>query len=106
MVAIELAPPVALSTPTVADAIPPGARRRAASPRQAVAICAIGSMVLALFAASDLPGWTDRLGDRKGAAAVRAVANAWAEETERFGLAQPHRVLRRGVEWLLDQEWP
>jgi len=106
MVAVELEPSVVPSAPVVADAIPRGARRRVASPHQAVGMCMIGAMVLALFAAPDLPNWADRLGDGRAATALRVIANAWAEETARLGLAQPHRILRRGAEWLRDQEWP
>jgi len=46
-----------------ADAIPLRLRRRGASPRQALAAVAIGTLVLAALASHDLSSWLNRMGD-------------------------------------------
>ena len=106
MVALERSPePAVVQATPVADAIAPAARHRTASPRQTLAICLIGAAVLAGFAAPDLPGWADRLDDGPGGRLMRSAAEGWASATAQLGLAEPHRLLRRGAEWLLECGW-
>ena len=91
--------------PAVADAIPSALRRRGGTPRQVLAISLVGAAVLALFAASGLPGWADRLGDAPFADTARRVAGSWARAMAETGLTRPHDALHRTTRRALDWQW-
>jgi hypothetical protein len=103
MVALEreAAPEAAVS----ADAIPLRLRRRGGTARQVLAMSLIGSLVLALFAASDLPGWADRLGDAPFAETASQIARSWARATTAVGLDRPHEAIRDTIRRALDWQW-
>ena len=63
--------------PLVTDAIPSRLRRGGATPRQMLAICLIGAIVLAFFASRDTPGWAERLGDTWLDHRLRSIAGSW-----------------------------
>lgn len=105
MVAVEREPERARPAQG-ADAIPAGARRRTASPRQVFAACALGALVLSLLASGDLPSWADRLRDGPLTPPAREIALAWNEALARFGLTRPHRELHRALNWLRERQWP
>jgi hypothetical protein len=88
-----------------ADAIPLTLRRRGGTPRQVLAVAAVGAIVLALFAAPDLPGWADRLGDGPVAEAVRPLAGDWDRAMSRLGLTRPHQALRDAVQRMQEWRW-
>jgi hypothetical protein len=98
-------PKQAPSTASIADAIPPGARRRTATPRQMLAAITAGSLVLALLASSDLPSWGEELGDGLLATSLRRAATAWNDEMQQLGLTAPHEALRAAMRWLRDRQW-
>jgi len=103
MVALER-PPVP-EPPVSADAIPLRSRRRGGTPRQVMALAAIGSAVLALLAAPDLPGWADRLGDAPFAETAGDIARAWSRATAGLGLDGPHQAVRDAMRRALDWRW-
>jgi hypothetical protein len=84
------------------EGIPAGARRRTASPRQVLAACVLGALVLALLASHDLPSWADRLGDGPLIPLVREIAIGWNERIAPLGVTRPHRELHRVLGWLRD----
>src|SRR5437868_1098686 len=98
MAALERPFPPVVAPPVSADAIPLALRRRGGSQRQVLAMMAFGAIVLALFAAPDLPGWAERLGDAPVAEAVRPVARGWDRAMARLGLDRPHQALRAAVQ--------
>src|SRR5690349_10749656 len=105
MAALER-PIVTPAPPSVsADAIPLGLRRRGGTPRQVLALAVVGAAVLALFAASDLPGWADRLGDGPVADAVRPIVQELDRATARLGLDRPHHALRDAVQRMQEWRW-
>ena len=87
--------------PSSVDGIPPGARRRTGSPRQAFAACAAGALVLAVLST---PG-ADQAGDRSLTTVSREIANLWAENLARLGLTGPDLTLRRTVRRLIELQW-
>jgi hypothetical protein len=89
-----------------ADGIPEAARTRPYTPRQVFAATAIGAVVLAFLASSDLPSWAEQLGDGPLTPALRNAAIGWNRELEELGFTQPHQLLRRGLGWLRDRQWP
>jgi hypothetical protein len=91
--------------PLVTDAIPPSLRRHGASPRQMLAICLIGAIVLAFFASADTPGWAERLGDSWLDHRLRTIAGAWDEAMETLHLTDPHERLRAAMSRALDWQW-
>ncbi|HZK89208.1 MAG TPA: hypothetical protein VFC56_03580 [Stellaceae bacterium] len=91
--------------PLVTGAIPPALRRRGAGPRQVLAICLVGAIVLALFASRDTPGWAERLGDTPLDHELRSIAGAWDEAMETLGIVRPHETLRAAMSRLLDWQW-
>jgi hypothetical protein len=105
MVAVEKQPERARPAQG-ADAIPVGARRRIASPRQVFAACALGALVLSLLASGDLPSWADRLRDGPLTPLAREIALGWNEGLARCGLTRPHRELHRALNWLRERQWP
>lgn len=94
------------SSPPGADAIPPGARRRGVSPRQVLAVCLFGALVLAFFASRSLPSWADRLGEGGLTPLVRGIALGWNRRLAPLGLTGPYRELHRALNWLREQQWP
>jgi len=105
MVAVERELPAVPAPPVSADAIPVRLRRRGGTSRQVLAMTVVGSLVLALFAAADLPGWADRLDDGPFTGTARTVAGDWARATGQLGLTRPHQFLRDSVRRLLDLSW-
>lgn len=95
-----------LPPPVGADGIRAAARGRSASPRQVLLACLIGAIVLSLFAASDLPSWAGRLEDGPLTPLLRTVAYRWEKATDEFGLAVPHKALRRAVARFKHYDWP
>jgi hypothetical protein len=105
MAALERPLPVVVAPPVSADAIPLALRRRGGTPRQVLALAAIGAIVLAFFAAPDLPGWAERLGDRPIAEAMRPIVGDWDRAMARLGLERPHQVLRDAVQRMQEWRW-
>ncbi len=91
--------------PLVTDAIPPRLRRGGASPRQVLAICVIGALVLAGFASRDTPGWAERLGDTWLDHRVRTIVGGWDQAMERLHLTDPQEALRAAMARALDWQW-
>jgi hypothetical protein len=91
--------------PLVTDAIPPSLRRNGASPRQMLAVCLIGAIVLAVFASADTPGWAERLGDSWLDHRLRTIADAWDGAMETLHLTEPHERLRAAMDRALDWQW-
>lgn len=89
-----------------ADGIPDSARTRARTPRQVLAATLIGAVVLAFLASSDLPSWAEQLGDGPLTPFLRSAAITWNQDLERLGLTRPHQILRLGLQWLRDRQWP
>lgn len=89
-----------------ADAIPPEARRRTASPRQVLAACLLGALVLSLFASRDLPSWADRLREGALTPLARTLAIGWNDRLAPLGLTRPYQELHRALEWLRSRQWP
>jgi hypothetical protein len=109
MVAVEGKPTGATATVATApsaDAIPLKLRRTGGSPRQVFAITLIGTLVLAVFASRDLPSWTERLGDGRGAQTAQSLAAEWDDAMAKLGLVRPHEALRLAIRRLLDWQWP
>jgi hypothetical protein len=101
----EIPQPPQPPAPGLADAIPPGARRRTATAKKMLAAILLGSVVLALFASSDLPSWGEDLGDGPLTPGLRRVANVWNDELQQLGLTAPHEALRAAMQWLRDRHW-
>jgi hypothetical protein len=95
------APPAATS----ADAIPLGLRRRGGSPRQVLAMTAIGTLVLAVFASHDLSRWLDRFGGGPLLEPLQQAAATWDSAMEGLGLTAPAETLRTAMRRLLDARW-
>jgi hypothetical protein len=91
--------------PLVTDAIPPSLRRGGATPRQVLAICLAGALVLSLLASRDTPGWADRLGDSAFDHQLRTIAGAWDSAMEQLRLTDPHEALRAAMNRALDWRW-
>jgi len=91
--------------PLVTDAIPPALRRRGGTQRQVFAACLAGTLMVALFASRDTPGWTEHLGDAPLVHRLRDALAAWDEAMERTGLARPHAILRAAMQRVLDWQW-
>ena len=94
-----------IHSPTAADAIPAGLRRRSGTPRQVLVLCVVGSLVLSLFASRDLPSWTERFTDNPGAVTLQRVVAAWDDRMAGLGLTRPHEVLREAIRRALDATW-
>jgi hypothetical protein len=101
MTAVEHELPAAAPT-TSADAISIRLRRRGGTPRQVLVMTVVGSLVLSLLAASDLPSWADRLDDGLFTDTARTLAIDWAQTTEQFSLNRPHEALRATIRRMLD----
>lgn len=109
MVAIEgelTSTTAAVAAVPSADAIPLKLRRRGGSPRQVFAITLIGTLVLAVFASSDLSSWLDRLGDGPVLVPLQHAAADWDDAMAKLGLVWPHEELRLAIRRLLDWQWP
>ena len=91
--------------PLVTDATPPTLRRGGATPRQMLAICLIGAMVVAFFGSRDTPGWAERLGDSWLDHRVRMIAGSWDGAMETLHLTDPHERLRAAMGRALDWQW-
>jgi hypothetical protein len=91
--------------PLVTDAIPPTLRPGGATPRQMLAICLIGAIVVAFFASRDTPGWAERLGDSWLDHRVRTIAGAWDSAMEQLNLTVPHEKLRVAMGRALGWRW-
>ncbi|HJU15643.1 MAG TPA: hypothetical protein VJ770_04165 [Stellaceae bacterium] len=106
MVALERRQDPARPAASGADTIPIAARRRSASPRQVLAACALGALVLAFFASRDLPSWADGLHDGPLTPLVREIAIGWNDNIAPLGLTRPHRELHRTLSRLRALQWP
>jgi len=91
--------------PLVTDAIPPSLRRRGANPRQVLAICLIGAIMVAFLASRDTPGWAERLGDSWLDHRLRSIAGGWDGAMETLRLTDPHEALRAAMGRALDWQW-
>ena len=91
--------------PLVTDAIPPSLRRCGASPRQMLAICLIGAIVVAFLASRDTPGWAERLGDTWLDHRLRSIVGSWDGAIETLHLTDPHEKLRAAMGRALDWQW-
>src|SRR5436305_13028782 len=105
MAALERSLPPVVAPSVSADAIPLALRRRGGSQRQVLAMVAAGAAVLALFAAPDLPGWAERLGDGPIAQAARPIAQTWDGAMSRCGLDRPRHAVREAVRQMLLWRW-
>lgn len=105
MAALERPLQPAAPAPVSTDAIPLTLRRRGGTPRQVFAMAAAGAVVLALFAAPDLPGWADRLGDGAVAEAAQPIARAWDRAMAGIGLTRPHEALRDALQRMQEWQW-
>jgi hypothetical protein len=94
-----------IHSPTAADAIPPGLRRRGGGSRHVLALCIVGSLVLALFASRDLPSWAERFADSPGAQTLQRLATAWDDRMAALCLTRPHEILRDAIRRALDARW-
>ncbi len=90
--------------PVSADAIPLRLRRRGGTPRQVLAMSLIGALALALFAAPDLPGWADRLGDAPFAETAGQIARLGPRHG-RGRADRPHEAIRDSIRRTLDWQW-
>ena len=91
--------------PPVTDAIPPSLRRGGAGPRQVLAICLLGFVVLAFFASRDTPGWAERRGDSWLDHELRSIAGSWDGAMEQLRFTDPHEALRAAMGRALDWQW-
>jgi len=91
--------------PLVTDAIPPRLRQGGATPRQVLAMCLVGALVLAGLASRDTPGWAERLGVTWLDHRLRDIAGAWDTTMEQLHLTQPHDRLRDAMQRVLDWQW-
>lgn len=91
--------------PVVTDAIPPRLRRNGGSPRQVLALCVIGTLVLGLFASRDLPSWIERVADTPSAEPLRRAATAWDAAMAKIGFVRPHEALRETIARLQELGW-
>ncbi len=105
MVAIEQEEPIVRASPS-ADAIPAKLRRRGVSPRQVLATCLIGTLLLAMLASRDLSSWLDRLGDGPVLVPLQRAATEWDGAMAWLGLTRPQEALRATIRHLLDWQWP
>ena len=108
MVAIEREPTgsaVAKPTGTGGDAIPIALRRTGGSPRQVLALCVIGTLVLAVFTSRDLSSWLYRMGDGPVLVPLQRAAAGWNGAMTRLGLVLPQEALRRAIDRALDWQW-
>ncbi len=96
-------PAAPIRSPTVAEAIPAALYRGRGSPRRVLAMCAVGALVLAVFASRDLPSWSERLAGLPYAEAAQRLAAEWDDAMEALGLTRPHEALRSALKQAL--EW-
>jgi hypothetical protein len=88
--------------PLVTDAIPPRLHRTGTTARGVVLMCAIGTLVLALFASHDLATWSQRF---EAMPVLARLAGEWDDAMSRGGLSAPNEVLRNAVARLVDMGW-
>ena len=106
MVALERALRRPAPPPIGADGIRAAARGRGVSARQMLFACVLGSLVLSLFAARDLPSWAGRLSDGPLTPVLRQAAYRWDRTVSGLGLELPQRALRRAVMRFKHYRWP
>jgi hypothetical protein len=87
--------------PLVTDAIPPRLRRTGTTPRGVLLVCAIGTLVLGLFASRDLVTWTQRFDNPP----LQRLVEEWDGWMAKLGLVRPHETLRSTVVRLVDMSW-
>jgi hypothetical protein len=103
--ALERLPPEPAPPPVAADAIPIGARRRAATSGQAFAAILTGAVALAFLAGGDLPSWAERLPDGGLAPLLREATATWSRTVDRLGVSAPHEAVRHAVQRLMELGW-
>ena len=90
-----------------ADAIPLALRQRGdGTPRQALVLTVIGTLVLAVFASRDLSSWLNRMGGGPSLVPLQHAAADWNDAMARLGLTSPNDALRQAIRRMLDWEWP
>jgi hypothetical protein len=87
--------------PLVTDAIPPRLRRTGTNPGGVLLMCAIGTLVLGLFASRDLITWTGRFENPP----LQHAAERWDGWMADLNLVRPHETLRSTVAGLVDMGW-
>jgi hypothetical protein len=65
----------------------------------------IGTLLLAIFAASDLSAWLDRMGGGPVLEPLQNAAAEWNAEMTRLGLTAPHQAIRAAVRRALEWRW-
>ena len=107
MVALEkeLSETAALRTGSTGDAIPLVLRRNGGTPRQVLAMTVIGTLLLAVFAASDLSSWLDRMGGGPLLEPLQNAAAEWEAAVARLGLTAPHEAIRAAMRRVLAWQW-
>jgi len=107
MVALEkdLPPSRPAPPPPSADAIPLSLRRSGGTPRQVLAMTAIGTLLLAVFAAPDLSSWLNRMGGGPMLEPLQNAAAEWEAAAARLGLTEPHEAIRAAMHRALDWRW-
>jgi hypothetical protein len=109
MVALEKELPRTAPTPSrrasAVDAIPPALRRGGGTPRQVLAMTMIGTLLLAVLAASDLSSWLNRMGGGPILEPLQDAAAEWETAVARFGLTEPHEAIRAAMRRVLEWRW-
>ncbi len=79
------------------DGIPGPASARCGTPLQVAALTVIGTLVLAVFGAHDLPSWADQLPENPTTLAFADAARAWDGELGKRGLTTPYITVRAAL---------
>src|SRR3954447_994851 len=87
------------------DAIPLSLRQRGGTPRQVLAMTVIGTLLLAVFAASDLSSWLDRMGGGPILEPLQNAAVEWNAAMTRLDLTAPHEAIRAAMRVVLEWRW-
>ena len=87
-----------MNTPKpIPDGIPGPASTRRGTPLQVAALTVIGTLVLSIFGAHDLPGWADQLPENPATLAFADAARAWDAALGQFGLTTPYITVRAAL---------
>jgi len=105
MVALEKELPQTVAPPPGTDAIPLSLRRSGGTPRQVLAMSVIGTLLLAVFAASDLSSWLDRMGGGPVLEPLQNAAAEWNAAMARLDLTAPHEAIRAAMRVVLEWRW-
>jgi hypothetical protein len=105
MVALEKELPRTAAPPPSSDAIPLSLRRHGGTQRQVLAMSVIGTLMLAVFAASDLSSWLDRMGGGPVLEPLQNAAAEWNAAMARLDLTTPHEAIRAAMRVVLEWRW-